>query len=367
MIPNVKPTIPEADIPLILRDIKEILLSRQLVLGRNLREFESAFKDYVGTAHALGTSSCSQTLQMLFQYFGVEDREVILPTLNFISAANAVLWAGGTPVFCDNGKGSLLPTLETIEASRTGHTAGLVLVHITGHINPELAAIKEYCKREGLFLLEDCSHAHGSRIDGVKAGALCDAAVFSMFATKVITTGTGGMLTTNDSRIAEYVLSARHQGQGRDLTDCSTIGGGWHMTEMAAVLGRYQLGHLEEWVTRRGELAQVYDRAFARHPKLQLLKPVGRSAYYKYQVLLSPEVDRQWLVARLGELNVQCGAVYHPPIHLQPVYQRKFNFRAGTYPNAEDVARRVVALPMFVEMTAAEQQTVIDAVLGVLR
>jgi perosamine synthetase len=367
MILNVKPTIPEADVPLILRDLKEILLSRQLVLGRNLREFESAFKDYVGTAYALGTSSCSQTLQMLFQSFGVENREVILPTLNFISAANAVLWAGGTPVFCDTGRDSLLPTLETIQESRTGRTAGLVLVHITGHINPELAAIKQYCRDEGLFLIEDCSHAHGSHLDGVKAGNLCDAAVFSMFATKVMTTGTGGMLTTNDAAIAEYVLSSRHQGQGRDLSDCSTIGGGWHMTEMAAVLGKYQLRHLEEWVTRRGELARAYDRALAGHPKFQLLQPVGRSAYYKYQLLLSPSVDRKWLVERLGELKVQCGAVYSPPIHLQPVYQRRFGFRAGMYPNAEDVARRVVALPMFVEMTASEQQAVIDAVLEVLR
>ena len=367
MIHNVKPTIPESDIPLILRDLEQILRSRQLILGRNLREFESAFKSYVGTTHALGTSSCSQTLQMLFQCFGVEDREVIVPTLNFISAANAVLWAGGTPVFCDTGKASLLPTLETIKASRNGRTAGLVLVHITGHINPELSAIKAYCKDQGLFLIEDCSHAHGSQVDGVKAGNLCDAAVFSMFATKVMTTGTGGMLTTNDAAIAEYVLSARHQGQGKDLTDCSTIGGGWHMTEMAAVLGKYQLSHLEEWVTRRGALARAYDEAFARHPKLQLLQPVGRSAWYKYQLLLSPEVDRQSLVARLGERNIQCGAVYDPPIHLQPVYQRKFGFRAGMYPNAEDVAKRVVALPMFVEMTAAEQKTVIEALLEVLR
>jgi dTDP-4-amino-4,6-dideoxygalactose transaminase len=367
MIPNVKPTIPEADIPLILRDIKEVLLSRELVLGKNLRRFEDAFKEYVGAAHALGTSSCSQTLQMLFQYFAVEGREIILPTLNFISVANAALWSGGTPVFCDTGKNAILPTLESIAAKRSERTAGVVLVHITGHINPELSAIRDYCKQNGLFLVEDCSHAHGSAIDGVKAGNLCDAAVFSMFATKVITTGTGGVLTTNDPAIAQYVFSARHQGQGRDLTDCNTLGGGWHMTEMAAVLGRYQLGHLEEWVTRRVEIAHAYDQAFADHPKCQLLKPSGRSAYYKYQLLLSPEVDRKWLTSRLGERSVQCGAVYSPPIHLQPVYQRKFNYRPGAYPNAEDVARRVVALPLFVEITAEEQQTVIDAVLEALQ
>ena len=139
------------------------------------------------------------------------------------------------------------------------------------------------------------------------------------------------------------------------------------MTEMAAVLGRYQLRHLEEWVIRRNEIARAYDRAFANHPKLKLLQPVGRSAYYKYQLLLSPEVDSRWLSERLGELNIQCGAVYRPPIHLQPVYQRKFHYRTGMYPNAEDVARRLIALPMFVEMTAAEQKTITDAVLEVLQ
>ncbi len=366
MIPNVQPTIPEEDIPAILRDLREVLITRQLVLGKNLRAFEDAFRDYVGTAHAVGTSSCSQTLQMIFQFHGVAGREVLLPTMNFISAANAALWAGGTPAFCDTGRDAVLPTLETLRAGRTERTAGVVLVHLTGHINPELPAIRDYCRAEGLFLVEDCSHAHGSELDGVKAGNLCDAAVFSLFATKVITTGTGGMLTTNDPRLAAYVLSARHQGQGRDLTDCSTIGGGWHLTEMGAVLGRYQLGHLEEWVVRRGELAREYDRAFAKHPRCRPVRPVGRSAYYKYQLLLSPEVDRQRLIRHLAERGVQCGAVYDPPIHLQPVYRKKFGYREGMYPNAEDVARRVIALPMFVELTATEQATVIEAVLEAL-
>jgi perosamine synthetase len=366
MIPNVLPTIPEADIAPMLRDIREILTTRQLVLGKNLAAFEAAFRDYVGTAHAVGTSSCSQTLQMVFQHFGVAGREVLLPTMNFISAANAALWAGGTPAFCDTGRDSVLPTLETLRAGRTERTAGIVLVHITGHINPELPAIRDYCRAEGLFLVEDCSHAHGSELGGVKAGNLCDAAVFSLFATKVITTGTGGMLTTNDPRLAAYVRSARHQGQGRDLTDCATLGGGWHLTELAAVLGRYQLSHLEEWVVRRGELARVYDRAFADHPRCRPIPPVGRSSYYKYQLLLAPGVDRKRLVGRLAERNVQCGAVYDPPIHLQPVYREKFGYREGMYPHAEDVARRLVALPLFVEMTAAQQETVIGATLEAL-
>lgn len=362
MIPNVQPTIPEDDLPAILRDIRELLATRQLVLGKNLRAFEEAFRAYVGTDLAVGTSSCSQTLQMIFQHFGVEGREVLLPTMNFVSAANAVLWAGGTPAFCDTGRESLLPTLETIRAGRTDRTAGVVLVHITGHVNPELPAIRSYCRAEGLFLVEDCSHAHGSHLDGVKAGNLCDAAVFSLFATKVITTGTGGMLTTNDPAIAAYVRSARHQGQGKDLTDCETIGGGWHLTEMAAVLGRYQLGHLEEWIVRRNQLAREYDRAFEGHPKCRLLRPAGRSAYYKYQLLLAPGVDRRRLTSHLAERNVQSGAVYDPPIHLQPVYRRKFGYREGMYPNAEDVARRVIALPLFIELTTAEQRHVVDSV-----
>jgi len=366
MIPNVKPTIPEADIPLILRDIEDILRTKQLVLGKNLKEFESAFKQYVGTSFALGTTSCSQTLQMLFQYYNVAGKEIIIPTLNFISVANAVLWAGGTPVFCDSGKNSLLPTLATMKAVTTERTAGVVLVHIIGHINPELEEIKKFCTDNGLFLIEDCSHAHGSELHGKKAGNLCDAGVFSMFATKVMTTGTGGMLTTNNPAIAEYVLSARHQGQGKDLNDCKTIGGGWHMTEMVAVLGKYQLTHLEDWVLHRVKIAQEYNKAFVYHPKIQLLVPTGRSAYYKYQILLSPDVNKKAFMDKLEEVGIQCGQVYNPPIHLQPIYMQKFGYHSGMYPNAEDAANRLVALPLFVEMTSEEQKTVIDAVVKVL-
>jgi dTDP-4-amino-4,6-dideoxygalactose transaminase len=132
---------------------------------------------------------------------------------------------------------------------------------------------------------------------------------------------------------------------------------------MAAELGRYQLGHLDERVRRRCDLARTYDEAFDGHARCRVFRPVGRAAHYKYQLLLDRGVDRARLVRNLGERGVQCGAVYDPPIHLQPVYRRKFGFAPGAFPNAEDVARRVVALPLFVELTDAQQRTVIDAVL----
>lgn len=365
MIPNVKPTIPEDDIPHILKDIESILRSRQLILGPHLHEFEKQFKQYIGTEYALGIGSAGTGLQLLYQFFDVAGKEVVMPSLNFITVANAVLFAGGKPVFCDTAPHSLLPSLETITRVVTNQTRGIVLVHITGHINPELDAIKAFCKQKKIFLVEDCSHAHGSEINGVRAGNLCDAAVFSFYPTKIMTTGTGGMITTNNKEISDYVRSARHHGQGESLMDCQTLGGGWTMTEMAAVLGKYQLSHLEEWVQKRNTLAQQYDAAFSSHQKIELIKPYGKSAYYKYQFLLKGVIKKNFIAA-MTEKEISCGEVYNPPIHLQPVYQRNLGYRHDMFPHTEEICSRLVALPLFIEMTEAEQKRVITAVHTVL-
>lgn len=365
MIPNVKPYIPEEDIPRIMKDLESILRSRKLILGPHLREFEKQFREYVGTSHAIGIGSAGTALHLLYQFFDVAGKEVVMPSLNFITVANAVLFAGGKPVFCDTAPQSLLPSLESIMKAVTDQTRGIVLVHITGHINPEQEAIKSFCHKKNLFLIEDCSHAHGSEVNGFKAGNLCDAAVFSFYPTKVMTTGTGGMITTNTKEISDYAHSARHHGQGESLMDCQTIGGGWVMTEMAAVLGKYQLCHLEEWVQKRNVLAQRYDTAFASHPNIELLKPVGRSAYYKYQILLKNANKKNFLAA-MKKKEITCGEVYNPPIHLQPVYNMKFGYKLGMFPCTEDICSRLVALPIFVEMTEAEQDMVISAVQTIL-
>ncbi len=362
MIPNVKPTIPIEDIQPILEDIKSILISRKLILGPHLQEFETQFKKYIGTDVAVGVGSAGTALQLLYQFFDVANKEVVMPALNFITVANAVIWAGGKPVFCDTAPDSFLPSLQSLKEKITPRTRGVVLVHITGHINPEIEEIKAFCKKNNLFLIEDCSHAHGSEYNGVKAGNMCDVGVFSFYPTKVMTSGTGGMVTTNNKEIENYLLSTRHHGQGKNLMDCQNLGGGWPLTEMAAVLGKYQLKHLEEWVRKRNAIADRYNKAFVNHHAIRLILPHGRSAYYKYQVMLAPECKKEEFIARMEGKGIACGEVYNPPIHLQPVYQKKFGYTRGMYPNTEAVCKCLVALPTFVEMKIEEQDIVINAV-----
>lgn len=366
MIPNVKPYIPKEDIPSILSDIEDILTTRKLILGPYLKRFEDTFAKFVGSNYCIGLSSATSALMLLFQYLNVKNREVVMPSLNFISDANAVLLAGGNPIFCDTKKNSLLPSLDNIKEKVTDKTKGIVLVNICGSMNSELEQIKIFAKDNGLFLIEDASHSHGSEVNGERSGIMGDAAVFSMYPTKIITSSSGGVVTTNDQEIFNFLISVRHYGQGRTLFDCKTLGGGWYMPEMNCVLGYYQLLNLPKWLKKRRDIAKVYDKAFATSSKIYLIKEYGISSYYKYQILLDSNSTREKVKKEFIKKRISYGAVYDPPIHLQPIYKEKFGYKKGLLPNTEDVASRLLALPLFVEMKYVEQKKVIDTIIKII-
>ena len=179
------------DIPAILQDIGQVLTSGRLMLGPYLEQFEQAFAQLVGCRYAIGVSSCTTALEITLRYLGIEGAEVVVPTNTFIATANAVIYAGGTPVLTDISPDTLCLDPVNLRSALSGKTKAVVLVHLAGMMTPDLPQIHAMCQERGIALIEDCAHAHGATFAGVHAGATGLAGCFSFYPTKLMTTGNG--------------------------------------------------------------------------------------------------------------------------------------------------------------------------------
>jgi perosamine synthetase len=327
------------------------------------------FREYCGVRNAVAVSSCTAALEIALRYFDVKGKEVIVPTNTFIASSNVVSYSGGSPILADIKADTLCLDPTDLLKRITSRTKGVIAVHIAGLPCPGMEEIRGICQKNGLFLLEDAAHAHGATINGQKTGSFGDAGCFSFYPTKVMTTCTGGMLTTDDDNLAKYAISLRHHGVGRDLEDVVNLGNDWLMDEISALLGIYQLKALETNIKRRNEIAKRYADALVNLEGVQLFKvpPHIRHSYYKFPVLLSPSMDKRELVKRMKkDCGISLGSIYDPPVHLQPVYQALFGYHSGMFPVAEATLKRVVCLPMFQQMTNEEVDYVSQSLKKVL-
>jgi len=371
VIPPVKPYFPDEDIERIKLDVEKILKSGMLTLHNYVREFEMRFAEICGVKYAVAVNSGTSALEIALRSLGLKDGdEVIVPTNTFSATAAAVLFAGGRPVFTDIDPSSLCIDAENVQKYITSKTRGVIAVHIGGLICPEIEAIRDICNDKGLFLIEDAAHAHGSTINGRYAGSLGDVGCFSFYPTKVITTGEGGMITTNNEDVAEKARVLRDQGKesfhsGRIVQ----LGYNWRMPEINAAIGLMQLRRLPEIIERRNRLAEFYNSELEQIDGLTPLRvPDGfKSCYYKYVCFLEGGIDRDEFKRRLRDMGVKCGGeVYWPPLHLQPIYQGLLGYKKGDFPMAEDVCSRMLCLPMYTQMGMEEAGYVIGMVKEVL-
>ncbi|VVB97658.1 UDP-4-amino-4-deoxy-L-arabinose--oxoglutarate aminotransferase [uncultured archaeon] len=363
-IPSTMPFFRENDIHEISEELQKILRNGRLILGPYTREFERNFREYCGVKHAVAVSSCTAALEIVLRYFDVKGKEVIVPTNTFVATSNAVVYSGGTPVLVDINPDTLCMDPRALIENITPETKGVIIVHIAGIITPEIEEIKQICKDMNLFLIEDDAHAHGAMINGQKAGSLADAGCFSFYPTKVMTTCTGGMITTNDDGLADYAISLRHHGVGKDLENIVNLGNDWLMDEISALLGIYQLKALEDNVKRRNEIARGYAEYLENIEQIELFTapPNIRYSYYKYPVVLSRNIDKKKLIGKMeSEYGIHLGSAYDPPSHLQPAYQKVFGYKKGMFPKAEGILKRVVCLPMFVQMTDEQIKYVLQS------
>ncbi len=354
LIRSSKPVFPSEDITPLLLDIREVLEQGQFRNGKNVTIFEKMVAQYVGVGNAVAFDSDSSAYETALQYFGVKGGEVVVCTNSFISVPNSVLCAGGKPVFADIREETLSMNPESLRQNISSNTRGVIVTHIAGFPNPDLQTIMEICREKGLFLIEDATHAIGATVNGKKAGSFGDAAVFAFTPTKVLTTGEGGMLVTNNAELSEFAKRFSFYGSGRGKTNFVDLGRHMVLPEISAVLGIYQLRRLEEFVSRRNAIAERYNETLDRLDEVQTVKsPAGyRSSYYKYPLTLDSRLDKAELTRLLLEdFGVETGNIFYPPCHMQGVYKKLGAFSYGTLSTAEKVLSRTITLPMHVGLT----------------
>jgi len=360
-VKNTKPYIPQEDINPMLVDIKDALEKGNLTFGTE--EFEKEFAEYTGTKYAIAVNSGTSALEAPLRYFNVKGKEVIVPTNTFVASANAVVYAGGTPIMVDMDSDNLCADFNDIKRKVNKNTAGIIIVHSCGYIPSYIFELKKYCKEKGIFLLEDAAHAHGASINNHKAGSIGEVGSFSFFPTKLMTTGEGGMVTTNNKELADYVKQVRHHGQKNGLM--TEMGYNWRMPQLSAILGRYQLKRLNSFIERRNIIASKYANAFQDIEEIELIKVPDHitHGYWKYPILIKSKYTAKEFQTLLKEkYDIDTGTIYYPPVHLQPYYKENYGYKEGDMPSSEKNLTREICLPIFVDITDKQLDHVIKAV-----
>ncbi len=329
-------------------DIETSLRNGVLTLGPRTIELERKFCEYTKLKYSVAVSSGASSLEISLRYFGVKDREVIVPTNTFVATPNSVIFAGGRPVFADIREETLCIDPEDVKRRITPKTVGIIVVHIAGLVCPQIYELRDICEDHGLFLLEDCAHAHGAMVDNKMAGTLGDAGCFSFAPTKLMTTGEGGLLATNNEELAKKASYMRNRGLNSEHL-MIMLGHSWCMSEISAILGIHQLENLDYFICKRSEIARHYERSLAKVDGVSIFKTPSniKHSYHKFPVRLAEEYSVGKIAKVLKEkYGVETGAVYYPPCHLHPYYKKTFGTREGDFPVAERVLRQVLCLPI---------------------
>ncbi len=357
-----RPFFPEKDLDPILQDIRETLQQGTLRDGKNLKLYEKMFNQYLGTENAVAFDSDQSALETTLRYFGVEDKEVAVCTNSFISIPNSVVTVGGKVAFIDIEADTLSMDLASLRSKLSNKTCGVILTHIAGFPNPHLKEIVELCKEKGLFLVEDATHAIGASVEGKKIGTFGDAAVFASTPTKVTTTGEGGMLVTRDKKLAEEARLFNYYGSGPGKTNFVNLGRHMMLPEISAILGVYQMKHLDEFVNMRNTIAAVYNRAVDNAEGMSRVQCTEKCtcSYYKYPLILAKGADRKRFAQQLGQAGIETGSVFYPPCHMQPVYQTHAYSDNSGLATAEEVLARTLTLPMHIAISGDNAKFIMD-------
>ncbi len=362
------------------REIAEVvsaLESGWLTTGPRVAAFEAAFAGYVGAPHALALNSCTAALHLSLLAAGIgPGDEVITTPLTFCATANAVIHTGATPVFADVDPVTRNLDPAAVEAALTSRTRAVIAVHLGGH-PADMRALAAIADREGLALIEDAAHAVETISNAGKVGATSDYTCFSFYATKNLTTGEGGMVTTADRTADGFMRTAALHGLSRNGWNRYARGGSPHydvvfagfkynMMDLQAALGLQQLARVEAMHARRAETARQYDEAFAGLPVTRPapVRDGERHGHHLYAIAVDPAVSpltRDELQSALADAGVGT-SIHFKALHLHRYYAERFGLAAGQYPNAERLSSALLSLPLSAALEDDEVARVIDAV-----
>jgi dTDP-4-amino-4,6-dideoxygalactose transaminase len=367
-----KPAIGDTEIGAVVAALESGWLST----GPRVREFEQAFAAYVGAPHAVAVNSCTAALHLSLLAAGIgPGDEVITSPLTFCATANVVLHTGATPVFADIDPVSMNILPAAVEAALTPRTRAILPVHFAGR-PAELGALRAIANRHGLIVIEDAAHAVGASFGTRRVGSISEFTCFSFYATKNLTTGEGGMVTTASSEAAEWMRIAALHGMSKDawnryapsggrLYEVVTAGYKYNMMDLQAALGLVQLSRLPEMQRRRLKIWRRYDAGLG-HLALgrpSPPEPGTEHARHLYTVLVDERAagrSRDGLRQALRDRGVAT-SVHFTALHLFPYYAERLGLQRGMFPSAEMVSDRTMSLPLTPALTDAEVERVVDA------
>jgi len=375
-LPYGRQSVEESDIQAVV----DVLRSDWLTTGPKVAEFEEAFAARVGSAYAVSFSSGTAALHATSFAAGLkEGNEAITTPLTFAATANCVLYQGATPVFADVCPDTLNLDPEQVAKKITPKTRAILPVDYAGH-PADLNAIVELARQHGAVVIEDACHALGAEYNRRKVGSIADMTVFSFHPVKHITTGEGGMVTTDNPQFAEMLRRFRNHGISSDARQRQSAGQ-WHyemvllgfnyrLPDFACALGIEQLKRLDANLQRRREIAARYSKALAeiRGVISPVVRPEANPAWHLYPIRLDLEkltTDRAQIFRALRAENIGVN-VHYIPVHLHPYYRDRFGYSGGEFPVAEDAYSRLISLPMFHAMSDQDVSDVIGAVAKVL-
>ena len=333
--------------------ISQVLSTPYLSIGPKIKEFEKKMADFIGMKYAVALNSGTSGLHLCVRSLDIKDGdEVITSPFSFIASANCMLFERAKPVFVDIDKNTLCIDPDKIEEKITERTKAILPVHIFGH-PCEMEKIMQIAKKHNLAVIEDACEALGAEYKGRKAGTFGNAAVFAFYPNKQITTAEGGIVVTNDEKIAKLCQSMRNQGrdEGDSWLSHSRLGYNYRMTEISAALGVTQMGRVGEILRKREEVAESYNKRLSKIEGLKIpyVAPDCKLSWFVYVVRLDEKFsreDRDAIIQKLGERGISAKN-YFPPIHLEPFYVNMFGFKEGDFPVTEKVGSRTIALPFY--------------------
>jgi perosamine synthetase len=376
LLPYGRQSIEEADIQAVV----EVLRSDWLTTGPKVDEFEEAFAARVGAKHAVSFTSGTAALHAAAFAAGLKSGdEAITTPLTFAATANCVLYCGATPVFADVSADTINIDPDQIVTKITPKTRAILPVDYAGHA-PDLNAILEIARQRGLIVIEDACHALGAEYGGTRVGSIADMTVFSFHPVKHVTTGEGGMVTTNEAKLAETLRRFRNHGISTDARqrhkagqwyyEMVLLGFNYRLPDITCALGLEQLTRLDANLARRREIAGVYTKAFREIPGVvpPVVRPDVNPAWHLYPIRLDLQklrADRGQIFRALRAENIGVN-VHYIPVHTHPYYREQFGYKGGEFPVAEDAYARLLSLPMFHAMTERDVADVIQAVRKVI-
>lgn len=365
-IPLSRPVFNEDSRQKILKGIDGILESGNFMPGAFAEKLENGFVELCGTGHAVTVNTCSTALLICLKYFDVAGQDVLVASGSFLTDVTAVMECGGNPILVDMNPATLTFGVKELEAKLTPKTKGIIWVHVTGFISPDYQAILDFAAAHDLFVLEDAAHAPGAEVDGRRAGSLGDAGVFSFYPSKNVTSGTGGLIATDDADLARFAREMRRFGMDLETGEIKYVASDWFMDEIRACIGYHSYEQLAAQHRRRQEIAARYYDVFRNQPGLTLLDvPEGNiPAWYQFPVFVDSNVDRDALSKALKAKHGIASKRIWSPTHLEAPLRQ---FDLGDLLMTEATFGRSLCIPMYPGLSDEQVDAVAAAVIEEIR